>query len=132
MAEKIPSKYEDILKKKSFAHLATIMEDGSPQVSPVWVEYDGEHVLVNSARGRVKDRNMERDPRVALSILDPENPYRRLLIRGQVVEITEEGADALIDQLSQKYTGREKYGNRAPGEVRVTYKIAPESVTGQG
>jgi PPOX class probable F420-dependent enzyme len=131
MSERIPEKYLDLLTDKTtMVHLATIMPDGSPQVSPVWVDYDGEHVLVNSARGRVKDKNMERDPRVALSMTDPDNPYRRLLIRGRVVEITTEGADAHIDKLAKKYTGRDQYGNKAPGEVRVIYKIAPESVAG--
>jgi len=106
------------------------MPDGSPQVTPVWCDFDGAHVLVNSARGRVKDRNMRRDPRVALVILDPDNPYRYLEVRGRVVEITEDGAEAHIDRLAQKYLGVERYPYRQPGEVRVLYKIRPERVSG--
>ena len=126
---KIPEKYLDLFQKRAFAHLATLMLDGSPQVTPVWVEYDGEHVMVNTARGRQKDINMERDGRVALSIQDPENPYRYLQVRGRVVEITEEGANDQIDRLSKKYTGRDIYAGHTPGEVRVTYKILPENIS---
>ncbi len=130
MAENsIPDKYLDLFRKKAFAHFATIMPDGSPQVTPVWVEYDGEYVLVNTAKGRQKDRNVERDPRVAIEIQDPDNAYRFVQIRGQVVEITEEGADDLIDQLSEKYTGNPVYQNRRPDETRITMKIKPEHVS---
>jgi PPOX class probable F420-dependent enzyme len=129
MAERIPDSHADLLKKKAFGNLATIMPDGSPQVTPVWVDYDGQYVRFNSAKGRVKDRNVRRDPRVAISILDPENPYRYVEIRGRVVEITEKGADEHINQLSQKYLGQAVYPYRQPGEVRVMYKIAPERVS---
>ncbi len=129
MAQVIPEKYLDLFEKKAFAHLATVMPDGQPQVTPVWCDYDGQHVIVNSARGRQKDRNMERDPRVSLEILDPDNPYRYLEIRGRVVEITEEGAAAHIDKMAKKYLGVDKYPNSRPGEVRVIYKIAPEHTT---
>jgi PPOX class probable F420-dependent enzyme len=122
----IPDKFLDLFKKKAFAHLATLMPDGSPQVTPVWVDYDGRHVIVNSAKGRVKDRNMRRDPRVSVELQDPDNPYRHLSIRGRVTEITEQGADASIDQLAKKYLGMERYPNRQPGEVRVIYRIEPE------
>lgn len=128
----IPEKYLDLFDKKAFLQLATIMPDGSPQVSPVWFEYDGKHILVNSAKGRVKDINMRRDPRVGCDILDPENPYRHLSIRGRVVEITETGADAHIDKLTKKYTGQEKYPYRGPGEIRVIYKIEPERAYAMG
>ncbi len=130
MSETIPSAYLDLFEKRAFAVLATLMPDGSPQVTPVWCDFDGAHVLVNSARGRVKDRNMRRDPRVALVILDPDNPYRYLEVRGRVVEITEDGAEAHIDRLAQKYLGVERYPYRQPGEVRVLYKIRPERVSG--
>lgn len=123
----IPEKYLDLFQKRAFAHLATVMPDGSPQVTPVWVDYDGRHILVNSARGRQKDQNLDRDPRVALSILDPDDPYRYLQVRGQVVEVTEQGADAHIDKLARKYTGAERYRGRKPGMVRVIYKILPEN-----
>ena len=126
----IPEKFLDLFQKRAFAHLATLMPDGSPHVSPVWVDFDGAHLIVNSARGRQKDRNMQRNARVAVEIQDPENPYRYLLVRGRVVKITEQGADASIDKLAFKYRGLEKYPNRAPGEVRVIYEIEPEHVTG--
>jgi PPOX class probable F420-dependent enzyme len=128
----IPEKYADLFQKKAFLQLATIMQDGSPQVSPVWMEYDGSHILVNSAKGRVKDRNMRRDPRVGMDIIDPDNPYRHLSLRGRVVEITETGADEHIDKLTRKYTGQDKYPYRGPGEVRVIYKIEPEHAHAMG
>jgi PPOX class probable F420-dependent enzyme len=122
----IPEKYLDLLQKKAFLQLATLMPDGSPQVSPVWFEYDGTDILINSAKGRVKDNNMRRDARVGMDIVDPDNPYRHISIRGRVGEITERGADEHIDKLTKKYTGQDKYPYRGPGEVRVIYKIRPE------
>ena len=122
----IPQNYLDLTQKKAFAQLATLMPDGSPHVAPVWFEYDGKHILINSARGRVKDRNIRRNPQVGIDILDPDNPYRHLSIRGRVVEITEKGADEQINKLSKKYTGLDTYAHRAPGEVRVLYRIEPE------
>jgi len=130
MATTIPEQYQDLFTKKAFAHLATVGADGKPQVTPVWVDYDGTHVRFNSAKGRVKVRNLARDPRVALSILDPDNPYRYVQVRGRVVETTEKGADAHIDALAKKYLGQDKYPFRRPGEVRVLYKVLPESVEG--
>jgi PPOX class probable F420-dependent enzyme len=132
MAESIPEKYLDLFKKPAFAHLATLMHDGSPQVTPVWVDYDGKYVRVNSALGRVKDKNMRRDPRVSLAIQDPDNPYRYVEIRGKVVEITQNGADDHINKLSQKYLGKPVYPYRKPGEVRVTYKIEPQKISSNG
>jgi PPOX class probable F420-dependent enzyme len=132
MAETIPEKFLDLFQKRAFANLGTIMGDGSPQVTPVWVDYDGKYVRFNSAQGRVKDRNVRRDPRVSLSILDPDNPYRYLAIRGRVVEITQNGADEHINSLSQKYLGQAVYPFRQPGEVRVLYKIEPVKVTSLG
>jgi PPOX class probable F420-dependent enzyme len=132
MAEQTLDKYSDLFKKKAFANLSTLMQDGSPQVTPVWCDYDGKHVRVNSARGRVKDKNIRRDPRVALAIVDPENPYRYMEIRGKVVEITEKGADDHINSLSDKYLGNPVYPFRQPGEVRVLYKIEPEKFSAMG
>ena len=132
MAAQVPSKYADLFKKKAFANLGTLNPDGSPQVTPVWVDYDGKHVRVNSALGRVKDKNIRRDPRVALSIQDPDNPYRYLEVRGKVSEITQKGADEHIDSLAQKYLGVAKYPNRRPGETRVLYKIEPERFSAMG
>jgi PPOX class probable F420-dependent enzyme len=126
----IINQYLDLFEKKSFAHIATLMKNGSPQVSPVWVDYDGSYLLVNTARGRQKMINIQRDPRVALSIQDPDNPYRKLLVRGRVVEETEKDADADIDRLAKKYTGADKYQNCVPGMVRVILKIKPEHVSG--
>jgi len=126
----IPEKYHDLLKdeKRAFTYLATTMPNGSPQVTPVWFNTDGTHMLINSAKGRVKDRNMRARPRVALCIQDPADPYRYIQLRGRVVEITEAGADAHIDALAGKYTGTPKYQWGKPGEARVTYKIAIKSV----
>jgi len=128
----IPEKFRDILDKKSFVHLATNMSDGSPQVSPVWVDFEDDHIVVNSAKGRVKDRNMRNDDRVALSATDPDNPYRALMIRGRVSNITEEGADEHIDRLAKKYLDEDKYPFRAPDEVRVKYYIEPLKVATMG
>jgi len=125
MAGVIPDKNVDLFSKKAFANLATVNPDGTPQVTPVWVDYDGTHVLVNSARGRRKDKNMETNPAVAISILDPDNPYRYLEVRGRVAEITEDGADEHIDKMAKKYLGQDKYPFRQPGEVRVIFKIQP-------
>jgi PPOX class probable F420-dependent enzyme len=126
----IPEQYRDLFTKKAFAHLATVGADGAPQVTPVWVDFDGTHVRFNTAKGRVKVRNLGRDPRVALSIQDPDNPYRYVQVRGRVVEATERGADAHIDALAKRYLGQDKYPFRQPGEVRVMYKVKPESVQG--
>ena len=128
----IPENFRDIFAKKAFAHLATVGRDGAPQVTPVWIDYDGTHVRINTARGRVKDKNLQRNPKVALSAQDPDNPYRYVQVRGRVVEMTEKDADTHIDALSKKYTGRDKYANRRPGEVRVIVKILPEKVQSMG
>ncbi|HSY04598.1 MAG TPA: PPOX class F420-dependent oxidoreductase [Steroidobacteraceae bacterium] len=125
----IPASHLDLFSKKAFAHLATLMADGKPQTTPVWVDYDGQHVVINTAEGRQKDKNMQRDPRVAMSIADPENPYRYLEVRGRVVERTHQGADQHIDAMAKKYLGQDKYPYRQPGEVRVIYKVAPERTT---
>jgi PPOX class probable F420-dependent enzyme len=132
MAEQLPEKYADLLQKKAFANLGTLNSDGSPQVTPVWVDYDGKHVRVNSALGRQKDKNIRRDPRVSLAIQDPENPYRYLEIRGKVVEATEKGADDHINSLAKKYLGKDVYPFRQAGEKRVLYKIEPEKFSAMG
>jgi PPOX class probable F420-dependent enzyme len=129
---KIPDSHMDLFSKKAFAHLATIMSDGTPQVTPVWVDFDGTHVLVNSARGRLKDRNVTARPQVGIEISDPENPYRYLSVQGRVARITEEGADAHIDKLAMKYMGKDKYPYRKPDEKRVLYYVEPIKVHGMG
>ena len=130
----IPKSHQDLLKDetRAFVYLATSMADGSPQVTPVWFNTSDDFILVNSAEGRLKDKNMRRRPKVALCIQDPANPYRYLQIRGRVTEITEQGADAHIDALAGKYTGIFKYQHHQPGVKRVTYKIIPEKVDAHG
>jgi PPOX class probable F420-dependent enzyme len=125
----IPDKYMDLMRdKKAFANLATIMPDGSPQVTPVWFEYADGKVRINTARGRLKARNMKVGAWVALSIVDPHDPYRYVGIRGPVTVETEQGADAHIDALAKKYLGRDVYPFRRAGEVRVIYEIDPQKV----
>src|SRR3974390_1713425 len=124
MAEKVlPNSHLDLFKKKAFAHLATLMPSGQPQVTPVWIDYDGRYVVINTAEGRQKDKNLQRDGRVALSIADPDNPYRYLEIRGHVADRTHVGADQHIDALAKRYLGKDEDPYRQPGEVRVIYKV---------
>ena len=132
MPAEIPQEFLDLFSKKAFASLATLMPDGTPQVTPVWCDLDGKYIRFNSARGRQKDRNVRRDPRVAMSLIDPDNPYRYLEIRGRVVEITEQGADQHIDSLAKKYLGVDKYPHRQPGEVRLIYKVEPQRARTMG
>ncbi len=124
----IPVEAQHLLGDKNFAHVATVMEDGSPQVSPVWVDSEDGMVVFNTAEGRLKPKNLRRDPRVAISITNPENPYESLLIRGRAVELTHEGADAHIDALAKRYMGVDEYPMRMPGEERVIVKVEPERV----
>ena len=129
----VPDGFKDLLTaKKAFANLATINADGTPQVTPVWFDWDGRHLRINSAKGRVKDKNLRRTPSVALSIQDPDNPYRYVQIKGRVTSVTETGADAHIDALAKKYLGQERYPYRKADEVRVTYVIAPDRVQTMG
>ncbi len=129
----IPEGYSDLFKKKAFANIATVLPNGRPHVTPVWIDFDGTNLIVNTAKGRVKDKNMRTRNWVALSIQDPDNPYRYLGIRGRVVERIEKGeADGHIDRMAKKYVGQDRYPWRAPGEVRVLYKIKPEKVVAQG
>lgn len=131
MAKTIPDNFKDLLSKKALADLATIMPDGNPQVTPLWFDYDGSHIRINSAKGRQKDRNMRARPGVALAIVDPDNPYRYMQLRGTVIEITEEGANAHIDELANTYLGTD-YPNHKEGEIRVTYVIELASVSTMG
>ncbi|HEX7138137.1 MAG TPA: PPOX class F420-dependent oxidoreductase [Vicinamibacterales bacterium] len=128
MAAAIPGSHADLFSKIAFANLATINADGTPQVTPVWIDWDGKHVLVNTAQGRVKDRNLRKNPKVAISIMDPDNPYRYLAIQGRVINVTTHGADAHIDKMAKKYMGKDSYPYRTPTEVRVLYTIEPEKV----
>jgi PPOX class probable F420-dependent enzyme len=127
----IPDSFLDLLTaKKAFANLATTMKDGSPQVTPVWFDYTGGKIRVNTARGRVKSRTLRPRARVALAIADPDNPYRYLQVRGRVVNVTDEGADEHIDSLAKKYLGQDKYPFRQPGEARIKVEIEPTSAQG--
>lgn len=129
-----PDTHSDLLAddKKAFAFLATVQPDGTPQVTPVWFDVAGGKVRVNTARGRVKDRNMTQNGAVALAIMDVSNPYRYLQVRGRVVTVTEEGADEHIDRLAKKYLGKDRYPFRQPGEQRVLYEIEPTSFQKMG
>ena len=127
----IPENYLDLLQqKKAFANLATIMADGSPQVTPVWFDYTDGMIRVNTAKGRVKSRTLRPGAQVALAIMDPDNAYRYIQIRGRVRRAVERGADAHIDSLAKKYLGKDTYPFRQPGEVRVMYEIEPVSISG--
>ena len=113
----------------NFGHFATLMKDGSPQVTTVWLDLDGNRILVNTAEGRVKPRNVRRDPRVAISVSDPSG-YPSATIRGCVVEVTNEGAEAHIDKMAKKYLGQDKYPWAQPGDVRLLMVIEPEHIFG--
>lgn len=111
---------------KNMATIATVMADGSPHATAVWIDTDGENVIFNTAEGRVKTDNLRRDPRVAVCVLNADNPYEQVTVRGRVVEITDEGADAHIDALAKRYLGADSYPGRQVGERRVIVKIAPD------
>jgi PPOX class probable F420-dependent enzyme len=131
MAAQIPREYLDLLEKPAFAHLATVMPDGTPQVTPVWIDFDGTYLLVNTAAGRQKDKNMTARAQVGIELSDPANPYRYLSVRGRVVEMIEDGADAHIDKLAKKYLGLDSYPYRSATETRRIYKIEPLRVQAQ-
>lgn len=118
-----------LFESKNFAFLSSLMKDGSPHVTPTWVDIENGNILVNTAVGRVKHRNISRDPRVALSIIDQNNQYEMVTVRGKVTEqITGETAEKHIDKLSKKYIGLDKYPRRSKGEQRVILKIKPEKI----
>jgi PPOX class probable F420-dependent enzyme len=129
----LPEQYLDLVQqKKAFAALATVLANGTPQVTPVWFDYTDGAIRVNTAKGRVKARVLKQGSPVALAIMDPDNPYRYIQIRGHVRRVLEEGADAHIDSLANKYLGKDKYPFRQPGEVRVMYEIEPAAASGMG
>lgn len=132
MAANLDSYLDLLQQKKAFANLATVLSDGTPQVTPVWLDYQGGKVRVNTAKGRVKARVLKPGAPVALAIADPDDPYRYVQIRGRVASAQENGADAHIDALAKKYLGKDKYPFRQPGEVRIMYEIEPLSVSGMG
>lgn len=132
MPVQLPQEVSKLFQEANFGHLATILPDGTPQVTIVWVDYDGKHVIVNTAEGRVKVKNVRRDPRVAISIVAQDNPFATASVRGRVVEITRDGADAHIDKQAKKYLGQDKYPFRQPDEVRILLKIEPVRVWKMG
>ncbi len=129
---KIPEQFMDLFddETKAFAYVATVMPDGTPQVTPVWFDFVDGKLRFNTARGRVKDKNLTRDPNVAIAIADPKNPYRHIQIRGRVTA-TEEGARDNIDRLAKKYLGQDKYP-MYQGETRVIYVVEPTSIATMG
>ncbi len=129
MATQLSEDLLALLRKPVLVHVATVMPDGTPQSTPVWVDTDGENVLFNTAKGRVKHRNMLRNPAVALSFVDDENPYRMFEIRG-TVELVEDGADDHIDFLAKKYLNEDKYPFRQPGEERIIVQVRPVAIAG--
>jgi len=132
MAIELSEAHRKLLQGKNFAHIATLGEDGAPQVTPVWIDFDGTHIIFNTEKSRAKPKNLERDPRVSISIADAQNPYHYAEIRGRVVEMTEAGAFEHIDKMAMKYMGKEKYPFHRPGDVRVIVKIEPTKAFGMG
>jgi PPOX class probable F420-dependent enzyme len=128
MSDQVPEEYVEFFEKPIIASLSSVLADGQPQVNPVWCDYDGEYVRLNSAKGRTKDQNMRDRPQVTVLLINPENVFHWIEVRGTVTEITEEGGDAHIDALAKKYLGADSYPFRQPGEVRVMYKIKPTRV----
>lgn len=131
-AAQLDEKAAALFKGVNFGHLATINKDGTPQVTPVWIDFDGKHIIVNSEEKRLKVRNMKRNPNVAISVADASNPYSYVEVRGKVVEITTEGASAGIDAMAKKYIGQDTYPWNQPTDVRVVIRIEPEKVGGMG
>jgi PPOX class probable F420-dependent enzyme len=131
MAAKLTQKQIALLTDgKNFASVGTLMPDGSPQVTPVWIDWDGSHVVFNTEEKRAKVRNLKRDPRLTVTVLNEANPYEYVEIRGRVVDMTTDGAAAHIDKMAKKYLGQDKYPLNQPGDVRVIVKIEPERVSG--
>ena len=129
MGVQLPKRAQALIEAKNLGHLATAMPDGSPHVAPVWIDRDDGHILVNTAEGRQKLKNIRRDPRVALDVVNADDPYEMVALRGRVVDVTHDGADAHIDKLAKKYLGRDTYPFRQPGEKRVIIRIEPEKVS---
>ena len=127
----IPASHRDIFEGKNFAHIATVMKDGSPQVTPVWIDIDGDVIVFNTAEGRTKARNLDRDGRVAISVHDQANPYRYIQVRGVVESKSTDGAAEHIDRMAKKYRGVDRY-NHVAGQQRVIYRIKPERVQTMG
>ncbi len=132
MADILSAKARELISRPVLASLATLNPDGSPQITPLWVDLDGDDVVFNTAQHRVKARNLERDHRVAVTVIDPDDQYNVVAFRGSVVDVTTEGADAHIDALSKKYLGVDAYPNRREGEVRIRVTVRPDHIAMQG
>lgn len=128
----IPEQYSDILRSTALAHVATVGPKGEPQSTPVWFDWDGEHVLFSQTKGRQKYRNVKRNPAIALSIVDPNNPYRYIEIRGKVIAIDDDQNNRFIDSMAKKYMGKDKYPFNQPGDERVIVVVEPEHTTHMG
>jgi PPOX class probable F420-dependent enzyme len=129
MANELTDPQKAFLDEKHYGFVTTLLPDGSPQTTVVWVDHDGENVIFNTARGRLKTRNLERDPRVSVAVIDPANPFQKsLVVRGRA-ELVDEGADDHIDRLTVKYLGQDRYPFRRPGEQRVTVRVIPDKVS---
>jgi PPOX class probable F420-dependent enzyme len=126
--KKIIGPVSKIIQKNSFAFLGTLMKDGSPHVSPVWIDIVDNIIHINTAKGRIKQRNVSRDPRVSISLIDDENPYSMVTIKGKVIEQTSNGADEHIDKLAKKYLNTDKYPGHSPNMERVILRIKPEKI----
>lgn len=129
MATRLTDVHREILDKKVFAFVTTLNPDGSPQTTPVWVDHDGERIRFNTARGRIKARNLERDPRISVAMVDPDDPYTRVLIVRGTARLLDEGAEEHIDRLTKKYTGQDTFPWRVPGQRRVTIEVIPDRIT---
>jgi PPOX class probable F420-dependent enzyme len=132
MPVELSDRAKEFIEGKNFANLATLMPDGSPHCAPVWIDRDGNDVLINSDERRQKMKNIRRDPRVAIDIMKSDNPYDMIALRGRVVELKHDGAKEHIDKLSKKYTGQDVYQLHQPGEQRVIVRIRPDWISGRG
>ena len=132
MADTLSTKARELIARPVLASLATLNPDGSPQITPLWIDLDGDHVVFNTAQGRVKARNLEKDARVAVSVIDPDDPYNVVALRGTVTEVTTDGADAHIDALAKKYLGVDSYPMRREGEVRIRVTVRTDRIAMQG
>ena len=130
MTASLSTKAKKLINRPVLANVATVDEHDHPQLTPVWIDLEDGELVFNTAKGRAKDRNLARNPSVAVSVVDPDDPYNVVVVRG-TVEPTEEGADAHIDSLAKKYLGVEKYPMRQPGEVRIKYRVHPQHVVMQ-
>ena len=131
MPDRLSENSRRLIARPVLATLATVSADGSPQATPLWIEVDGDDLLVNTARGRAKERNIERDPRVAITVIDPDDQYNVVVVRGTVIDVTTEGADAHIDRLANKYLGVDEYPMRSAEETRVTVRIRTDRIVRQ-